>query len=932
MVKGNVIFYVTRQYMKRNRRRTLTTFIGIVFTVLLMTCVFIGKDTALGFMQELASQKEGKWHVSIYGVTPEEARQIQELPYVKETAMSADQGYTDFPLSKNKERPYLNIKKYQTQCFDWMNIELTEGSLPESPEEIVLSESIRKDNGEIAIGDTLDGEFFQRAITGIGDKDIETFFPFYQLSVKTGETVSVPQNFPYYGENNSFREEKQYTGEKQTYRVTGFIQAPAYESQEAAAYTGITLFDEKEGLSGTFNLSVKFDLDQLPQLYWLDLKNIAGEKEIETNNYVLAFSADSSDDTFNTMVRLMTVFFVLLIMGASVVLIYNVFNLSFQERSRYLGMLSSVGATAGQKRSSIYYEAAVLLLYALPVGILGGMAVVKAGIIFLKPYLTQFLYMGEYVEDIPARLSVSFQGVLAVILVSGVSVMVSSFLPARKIGKTGPISCIRGSRDIKNKNWKFNERRLKYLGTEGMLAYNTVKRQKKKTGSVRRAAAVFIVVLLVTAFGADVIRVVIDKKVNGNVDIQTVIRENEGILTLISADDEDTEDFQLLLDEIQKNPSVENVSNWYIGMFEGQVNWKVYSKEYRDAYHDIINQYYDRILSEDEFLEFSSPELSIMNILGMDQETLKTIADLCGADFSMLTDSKNPGAIVVQEGFLSTDCVSVENKKPANYRHYELKKMTDLKQGDALETQLYSQKKGDYVSMPLKVAGLADNDSLKDYVKIDSQFLWIIVSENTCKKMMEITKDEDGVTEFSREVRIQMREKDEALFEHLRNIDSTNDKIGFTEENYNDVIKEIGEIILTAIHVLLFCFVLLVSVICFMNLYNSISGWMADRQGELAVLNSVGMTREQAEKMVLWECARILGRSILWAAVISGGIIFIIWKTMILLFGYIQFRLPVLPFTAAVALACGAVVIFSLGSLKRQKEGNILAYIRNESI
>ncbi|HJB27312.1 MAG TPA: hypothetical protein IAA06_00755, partial [Candidatus Blautia faecavium] len=284
------------------------------------------------------------------------------------------------------------------------------------------------------------------------------------------------------------------------------------------------------------------------------------------------------------------------------------------------------------------------------------------------------------------------------------------------------------------------------------------------------------------------------------------------------------------------------------------------------------------------------------------------------------------------EGFLSTDCVSVENKKPANYRHYELKKMTDLKQGDALETQLYSQKKGDYVSMPLKVAGLADNDSLKDYVKIDSQFLWIIVSENTCKKMMEITKDEDGVTEFSREVRIQMREKDEALFEHLRNIDSTNDKIGFTEENYNDVIKEIGEIILTAIHVLLFCFVLLVSVICFMNLYNSISGWMADRQGELAVLNSVGMTREQAEKMVLWECARILGRSILWAAVISGGIIFIIWKTMILLFGYIQFRLPVLPFTAAVALACGAVVIFSLESLKRQKEGNILAYIRNESI
>ena len=66
------------------------------------------------------------------------------------------------------------------------------------------------------------------------------------------------------------------------------------------------------------------------------------------------------------MVKGAEVFFTILIMAASMVLIANVFQLSFRERSLYLGMLSSVGATGRQKRSSVYYEAGSLLLVALP--------------------------------------------------------------------------------------------------------------------------------------------------------------------------------------------------------------------------------------------------------------------------------------------------------------------------------------------------------------------------------------------------------------------------------------------------------------------------------------------------------------------------------------------------------------------------------------
>ena len=47
MNNKKIIFQVTRRYMKRNRRRTAITFLGILLMVILMTCVFVGQDTVV---------------------------------------------------------------------------------------------------------------------------------------------------------------------------------------------------------------------------------------------------------------------------------------------------------------------------------------------------------------------------------------------------------------------------------------------------------------------------------------------------------------------------------------------------------------------------------------------------------------------------------------------------------------------------------------------------------------------------------------------------------------------------------------------------------------------------------------------------------------------------------------------------------------------
>ena len=96
MRKKNIVFYVTKQYMKQNKKRTFTTFLGIVFMVLLMTCVFVGKDTALNYLEKMAEKNNGSWHYCVYDVNAEQYDKIKNMPSIAETAVSEEVGFTEF--------------------------------------------------------------------------------------------------------------------------------------------------------------------------------------------------------------------------------------------------------------------------------------------------------------------------------------------------------------------------------------------------------------------------------------------------------------------------------------------------------------------------------------------------------------------------------------------------------------------------------------------------------------------------------------------------------------------------------------------------------------------------------------------------------------------------------------------------------------------
>ena len=76
MRNRKIIRHVTWQYMMKNKIRTFASFLGITLMVILMTCVFVGRDTVMEMMKATAAAQNGKWHINVYdadenGLCPE---------------------------------------------------------------------------------------------------------------------------------------------------------------------------------------------------------------------------------------------------------------------------------------------------------------------------------------------------------------------------------------------------------------------------------------------------------------------------------------------------------------------------------------------------------------------------------------------------------------------------------------------------------------------------------------------------------------------------------------------------------------------------------------------------------------------------------------------------------------------------------------------
>ncbi len=174
-----------------------------------------------------------------------------------------------------------------------------------------------------------------------------------------------------------------------------------------------------------------------------------------------------------------------------VLVIHNAFAVSMSARIHQFGILSGIGATPGQIRTCLLQEAFVLCAGPVLAGSLLGILVSMGMVAALNLLLA----------DVEGRLVLPFAYhplILCLsLLTTAVTLLVSAWIPARKMSRLTPLEAIKNTGELQLKRKK-NSRLLSLLfGIEGELAGNALKAQRK---AMRTAALSLVFSFLAFSF------------------------------------------------------------------------------------------------------------------------------------------------------------------------------------------------------------------------------------------------------------------------------------------------------------------------------------------------------------------------------------------------------------------------------------------------
>lgn len=474
----NVLNKLTLKSLQMNKKRTIVTIIGIILATSLLTAVITMVVSFRATMIEYEKEDAGNYHYVFEDVPYEDLKYFKNNTNIEDIYCTEDIGYTYLEGNNNDYKPYLHLLAFNEKALINSSVKLVEGRMPQNENEIVISEHI-KDIAEVEynIGDTLSLDVSKRT----------------DLS---GEYELDQSNAYVEGEEKL---ESMYTKE---YKVVGIIERPNYDIENPASpgYTIVTYLNDNNAPQ---NLNIYVLLSEyglknqeefVSQITGID-KNILtklenneqlDEKELEEyNNIKYSYSKNEgllryenfevSDSTMSTVLSLAVVVIVIIIV-TSIFCIRNSFAISITEKMRQYGMLASVGATPKQIKKNVLYEAMILALIAIPIGILCGLF---ADFILLKVIGT---LLADALNNLKFIFSISWLSLVFVILLAIITIYLSAISSARRASKVSPIEAIRGNNDIKINPKKIRSSKIveKLFGIGGKIADKNLKRNKKK--------------------------------------------------------------------------------------------------------------------------------------------------------------------------------------------------------------------------------------------------------------------------------------------------------------------------------------------------------------------------------------------------------------------------------------------------------------------
>lgn len=794
----NLLNKLTIKNLKLNKKRTVVTIIGIMLSVALITAVASMYASGIKSLIDYETKLKGNFHTVFYNVPVSDMDKFENNRNIETLNITKGIGYAKVD-SKNEDKPYAYIKGFTKESLNNLSIRLVSGRLPENDNEIVIPTHL-KTNGRLnlKVNDTITLEVGKR-IDSTG----------YELD----------QNNPYQKSDSDGSGESLIETKTKTYKIVGIIERPAtnIENYTAPGYTFITYMDNNK-ISGNVDVYARFTKDGTKSWYETianilgvdpvlfkkvynqesgysdkDIEKLSEQMEnaylIDVNKYLIDLETNPISNSGVGGLGVVVCIVIGIIVFTSVFCIKNSFDISITEKIKQYGMLRSVGATKRQIKRNVFYEATILGLVGIPLGILLGFIASYILIIISNYYLTDLIEAGFKLEFVFSMIAV-----LVAIVLGVVTIYFSAFRSAKRASKVSPIDSIRNSANIKINPKKIKSPKIikKVFGMGGEISFKNLKRNKKKyrTTVISIVVSVFVFIALSGFMGLAFQEVDNELKVSDfNISLSANITNKNSYNRFIRT---------VNLDGVEDYTILRGSELSFVGTH--------YSKEYLD------------------FLNIKQREQDeeYIPIFAIGEEQYKKYIKSLGLNYNDIKDK----AILLDKEYVV--CYDDNNKKVTKYID-----IYDFQKGDIIDSTITPTNKKVNIEIGVvteKMPFGLKNRTARYIIVSDEMFDNIAESKglDIYYKSNNATKLQDDIDNYL---------KGEEYY-------SINNK----EEN----VKQMSNLF-TLIGIFLYGFIIVISLIGITNIFNTITTNMELRKQEFAMLKSVGMTTKEFNRMIRLE-------------------------------------------------------------------------------
>ena len=495
---------LTIKNLKLNKKRTIVTIIGIMLSVALITAVASIYSSGIKSLIKYETYEKGNYHTAFYNVPVSDMDIFKNNRNIETINITKNVGYAKID-SKNEYKPYVFIKAFTKDSLKKLSVKLVDGRLPENENEVVIPTHL-KTNGRLFlnIGDSITLDIGKR----IDNSN-------YELN----------QNNPYQKNDEKIGESIVETTSK-TYKIVGIIGRPAtnIESYTAPGYTFITYLEENK-INGIVDVYARFSKDGVKNSYetianilgvdaklfkkvnnqegtsnkelkeYLNQMDKAKYSDINVNSYLIALETNPISNSGIGVLSIVVGIVIGIIVFTSIFCIKNSFDISITEKIKQYGMLRSIGATKRQIKRNVFYEATILGLIGIPLGLLLGFITSYILVIISNYYLND-----SFAGGLRLVFSFSWLAIIVAIFLGIVTIYFSAFKSAKRASKVSPIDSIRNSANIKINPKKIKSPKLikNIFGIGGEISFKNLKRNKKKyrTTVISIVVSVFVFIAL----------------------------------------------------------------------------------------------------------------------------------------------------------------------------------------------------------------------------------------------------------------------------------------------------------------------------------------------------------------------------------------------------------------------------------------------------